>query len=152
MHSTHEEIAIWTRSVELPPLPPEQENTESFYEDDSVTEITQEQEPQGYQNGRKVNYSYPSPPATPPPVALLAQLIVGHSNLLPAGTTAKAQPWASAFLAGAQAGNIGKISGKSLDKAQLVRLMLKGKKPHRSELPEPPTCKDRLETHLLCHL
>ena len=30
--------------------------------------------------------------------------------------------------------------------------MLKGKRPHRSELPEPPTCKNKLESHPLCHL
>ena len=95
------------------------------------------------------------PPFTPPPVALLAQLMTGkedNNQPLPTEDQSRPIPWAAAFMAGSQAGKIGKLLGKLLDKAQLLRHMLKGKRPHRSELPEPPTCKDKLETHPLCHL
>ena len=88
-------------------------------------------------------------------MALLAQLIAGkEDNNQPLSTEDQSRPipWAAAFMAGTEAGNVGKLLGKLLDKAQLLRHMLKGKRPHRSELPEPPTCKNKLESHPLCHL
>ena len=76
MHSTLEEIAAWTRSVELPPSPQQDQEVESFYKDETITDTLQEEEEtSGYKQGRKINYTYLTPPSTPPPVALLAQLI-----------------------------------------------------------------------------
>jgi len=46
-------------------------------------------------------------------------------------------------------GVLGELGGKTLDKAQLKRLLSKGMKPHRSQLPMPPTCKYKLEDHPL---
>ena len=86
MHSTLEEIAAWVRSVELPPSPQQDQEVESFYEDETIINTSQEEEQgtSGYQQGRKVNYTYPTPlltpPLTPPPVALLAQLIAGKED------------------------------------------------------------------------
>lgn len=158
MHSTLEEIAAWVRSVELPPSPQQDQGVESFYEDETITDMLHEEEDEetsGYQQGRKMNYTYPTPPQTPPPVALLAQLMAekeDNNQLLPAEDYSRPIPWAAAFMAGTQAGSIGKVSGRILDKAQFTRMMLNGKKPHQSVLPEPPTCKDKLESHPLCHL
>jgi len=156
MHSTHEEIAAWTRVVELPPTPPEQENIESFYEDESITDSPEDDDTPGYHQGRKVNYTYPSPPATPPPVALLAQLMAGSDSTTEVDQQScniqqnqPAVPWAAAFLAGTEAGRVGKYNGKPLDKAQFRRMIEAGKKPHRSSLPEPPSCRTRIEDHPL---
>jgi hypothetical protein len=75
MHSTLNEIAVWIRTVELPPTTDHGDMT-PFYEDKTINDSTQDQEDEkpGYQQGRKINYTYPSPPSTPPPVTLLAQL------------------------------------------------------------------------------
>jgi hypothetical protein len=53
---------------------------ESFYEDETIINTSQEEGTSGYQQGRKVNYTYLTPPLTPPPVALLAQLIAGKED------------------------------------------------------------------------
>ena len=42
MHSTLEEIAAWVRSVELPPSPQQDQEVESFYEDETITNTLQE--------------------------------------------------------------------------------------------------------------
>lgn len=84
MHNTLEEIAAWVRSVELPPSPQQDEVTESFYEDETITE-TPEEEAEGapeYRQGRKAGYEYPTPPLTPPPVTLLAQSMARDDQLL----------------------------------------------------------------------
>jgi hypothetical protein len=79
MHSTLNEIAAWIRTVELPQPTHGEPETQSFYEDDSVqeSETTSEEDHPGYHQGRKIDYTYPSPPTTPPPVSLLAQLLSG---------------------------------------------------------------------------
>ena len=158
MHSTLEEIAAWVRSVELPPSPQQEQATESFFEDETISEAPEE-EVEGaheYRQGRKVGYEYPTPPSTPPPVTLLAQLMAGgdQAELSPMVQTGQRQtsPWAAAFIAGTEAGSRGLINGKTLDKAHLKRMIAAGKKPHRSLLPEPPTCRDKLEDHPLHHL
>ena len=74
MHSTLSEIAAYVRTIELPPPVPNT-GTESFHEDDTVniTDETDElEDPPGYYMGRKIQEHYPTPPATLPPVALLA--------------------------------------------------------------------------------
>jgi len=82
MHNTLEEIAAWVRSVELPPTPQHGEpETDSFYEDEAIQDDqTQEDEMPGYRQGRKIDYTYPTPPSTPPPVALLSQLMAGEGK------------------------------------------------------------------------
>src|SRR6478735_4784631 len=160
MHSTLNEIAIWIRIVELPPTIDYRDMT-PFYEDETIDDSTQDQdnETPGYHQGRKINYTYPSPPSTPPPVTLLAQLFSNknvplvvrdqQSTITPA--TAKTTPWAAAFMAGTQAGRVGNYQGKHLDKAQIRRLLTKGIKPHRSELPPLPIVGTRLNNHPICN-
>ncbi|KAI2481541.1 hypothetical protein Ptr902_07336 [Pyrenophora tritici-repentis] len=81
MHNTLEEIATHVRTIELPTLA-QQLETESFYEDsppeESLAQDSEGDQP-GYYQGRKIRDSYPTPPATPPPAALLARLIAGAS-------------------------------------------------------------------------
>jgi hypothetical protein len=159
MHSTLNEIAAWIRTVELPPTTDHGDMT-PFYEDETIDDSTQDQdETPGYHQGRKINYTYPSPPSTPPPVTLLAQLF-SDKNVLPpvvynqqptiTPATTKTTPWAAAFMAGTQAGRVGKYQGKHLDKAQIRRLLTKGIKPHRNELPPLPTVSTRLDNHPMC--
>ena len=83
MHSTLEEIKAWIRTVELPPgINNEQEETQSFLEDESFNEgQVQESTPDQYDDsGRKVRAAYPSPPLTPPPVALLMNLMTAQES------------------------------------------------------------------------
>ncbi|KAL5371001.1 hypothetical protein DPSP01_014546 [Paraphaeosphaeria sporulosa] len=48
------------------------------------------------------------------------------------------------------AGRVGNYQGKHLDKAQIRRLLTKGIKPHRNELPPLPTVGTRLDDHPMC--
>jgi hypothetical protein len=83
MHSTLEEIEAWIRTVELPPgINNEQEETQSFLKDKSFNEgQVQESTPNQYNNsGRKVQAAYPSPPLTPPLVALLTNLMTAQES------------------------------------------------------------------------
>ncbi|PZD23082.1 hypothetical protein A1F97_11274, partial [Pyrenophora tritici-repentis] len=50
-----------------------------------------------------------------------------------------AEPWAAAFIAGLLAGNVQSIEGVRVDDASLTRKMMKGYRPHLSELPPPPS-------------
>ena len=52
-------------------------------------------------------------------------------------------------MAGTHAGHIGYHEGKPIDKAQLKRLIAKGIKPHRNQLPPLPTAHSKLEEHPL---
>lgn len=154
MHNTLEEIATWIRTVELPPTPQQDQSLESFYEDETIIETPagEGEGAPGYRQGRKVGYEYPTPPSTPPPVTLLAQLMAGEDKSASPGVSTgllQTSPWAAAFMAGTEAGGSGTHKGKVLDKAQLHRMITAGKKPHRSVLPEPPTCREKLEDHLL---
>jgi hypothetical protein len=83
MHSTLNEIAAWVRSAELPEPTHDQPETEAFFEDDTTqdTEPTQEHDSPGYHQGRKMGYTYPTPPVTPPPVALLAPVLYSILNM-----------------------------------------------------------------------
>ena len=150
MHSTLSEISTWMRTVELPEPTHEEPETQTFYEDDTIHNDTIQDEQPGYHEGRKINYTYPSPPTTPPPVALLTQLLTGEHNggrhtTDPMRTVA----WEAAFMAGTQAGHVGTYRGKIIDKAQMKRLLAKGIKPHQSQLPPPPSFHNELETHPL---
>ncbi|KAI1676615.1 gag-pre-integrs multi-domain protein [Pyrenophora tritici-repentis] len=107
MHNTLEEIATHVRTIELP-TPAQQPETESFYEDsppeESLAQDSEGDQP-GYYQGRKIRDSYPTPPATPPPAALLARLMAGASlDEKDRQGTPKTAPWAAAFMAGTQAG------------------------------------------------
>ena len=105
MHSTLEEITAWVRSIELPSTTGDQAVTESFYEEDTVTQLDQHEPTPRYEYGRKVIDAYPTPPSTPPPAAFLTQSI-GSDRLEPASEagdargSAKTIPWAAAFMAG----------------------------------------------------
>ncbi|KAI1507250.1 polyprotein [Pyrenophora tritici-repentis] len=50
-------------------------------------------------------------------------------------------------MAGTQAGKVGEYRGVAMDKAAIVRMLAKGLKPHRSQLPPLPTCRTKLEDH-----
>jgi hypothetical protein len=69
-----------------------------------------------------------------------------QSDMTPHGSS-KTVPWEAAFMAGTQAGNIGKYKGDIMDKAKMKRMLAKGLKLHRSKLPPLPTCRTKLEDH-----
>ena len=153
MHSTVSEIATYVQSIEIPP-PVQIAGTESFLEDDDTVdssssnkEIVETENQPGYYMGRKIQEHYPTPPATPPPAALLAQLMSGEAAGAPEIQSSKTVPWAAAFMAGTEAGSIGDYNGNAIDKAQLRRLLAKGVKIHQSQLPEPPTARSNLDEH-----
>jgi len=149
MHSTLEEISTLVRTIELP-TPSQQPHNDSFYEDQAATDSSEPQDaadPQGYHQGRKIINGYPTPPTTPPPVALLARLMAGNQPKLNEQASPTTVPWAAAFMAGTQAGRIGKYQGEDVDKAKMMRMLAKGQKPHRSQLPPPPTLRTKLEDH-----
>jgi hypothetical protein len=150
MHNTLEEIASWVRTVELPGTQSQQPETETFYEDETTQESPPTQH-QRYHRGRKVVEAYPTPPTTPP---LMAFLVQDHMDLEDTSkwsdqATSKTIPWAAAFMAGTEAGHIGQHEGKPIDKAQLRRLLARGIKPHRNQLPPLPTAHLKLEEHPL---
>ncbi|KAA8615257.1 Retrotran-gag-2 domain-containing protein [Pyrenophora tritici-repentis] len=123
MHNTLEEIATHVRTIELP-TPAQQPETESFYEDsppeESLAQDSEGDQP-GYYQGRKIRDSYPTPPATPPPAALLARLMAGASlDEKDRQGTPKTAPWAAAFMAGTQAGKVGEYRGVAMDKAAIT--------------------------------
>ena len=81
MHSTLLEIAAYVQTIKLPPLILDT-RTESFHKDDTINiteEIDELEDPPGYYIGRKIQEHYPTPPVTPPPAALLAQLMSGEA-------------------------------------------------------------------------
>ena len=149
MHSTTEEIATYMRTIE-PPNPSNNPGFESFLEDEPVADqsnLQTEVDPPGYHQGRKNRDQYPTPPTTPPPAALLAGLMAGgNMDLTPHGSS-KTVPWAAAFIAGTQGGNVGKYRGEIMDKAKMKRMLAKGLKLHQSQLPPLPTCRTKLKTH-----
>ncbi|KAI8930550.1 hypothetical protein NX059_012545 [Plenodomus lindquistii] len=150
MHSTLEEIATLVRTMELP-SPAHEPETESFHEDDALEDASEqnpEADPPGYYNGRKIRDHYPSPPPTPPPAALLAQFMAG-THPEEQSVSSRTIPWAAAFIAGTQAGIVGTTGGEAIDKARLRRMLATGLRPHRSQLPPPPTYKSKLEDHPL---
>ncbi|HEY9845481.1 MAG TPA: hypothetical protein V6D03_04725, partial [Candidatus Caenarcaniphilales bacterium] len=124
MHNTLEEIATHVKTIELP-NPINEPDTESFFEDDTVEDSTyplDEVDPPGYYQGRKIRDNYPTPSSTPPPAALLATLMArNESDLTPHGSS-KTVPWAAAFMAGTQAGYVGKYRGDAVDKAKMKRM------------------------------
>jgi hypothetical protein len=157
MHNTLEEIATHVRTVELP-TPSNNPEINSFFEDEpseDQTDLHNDVDPPGYYQGRKIRDQYPTPPSTPPPAALLAGLMAGPMDSIPHGSameatphgSAKTIPWAAAFMAGTQAGKVGKYRGETMDKAQMKRMLARGLKPHRSQLPPLPTYRTKLETH-----
>ncbi|KAF9733719.1 polyprotein [Paraphaeosphaeria minitans] len=151
MHNTLEEIATWVRTVELPGTQSQQPETETFYEDDTTQEETPGGQQPRYYRGRKVVEAYPTPPQTPPPVALLVQEEVSNDGKMRFFNqpTSMTVPWAAAFMAGTEAGHVGLHEGKPIDKAQMKRLLAKGIKPHRNQLPPLPTAHSKLEEHPL---
>ena len=149
MHNTLQEIATHVRTIELP-TPIQQPEIDSFHEDEPTAESSEQQgeaDPPGYYQGRKIRDNYPTPPTTPPPVALLARLMAGDQTSLTQQASSTTVPWAAAFMAGTQAGYVGKYSGEVMDKAKMMRMLAKGLKPYRSQLPPLPTCRTKLEDH-----
>jgi hypothetical protein len=128
MHSTLEEIATYIRNLELPSPPQQQQDTESFFEDTHLQEDTTEDnnkpDPLGYYQGRKIANAYQSPPETPPPEALLAQMMTDYLLVSDNTTTlhgsSVTNPWAASFLAGTRAELVGTHKGECLDKAQIT--------------------------------
>jgi hypothetical protein len=83
MHNTLNKIATHVRTIKLP-TPTQPPETQSFYEDKATAESSDKQgnaDPPGYYQGRKIRDQYPTPPSTPPPVALLARLMAGKPEL-----------------------------------------------------------------------
>ncbi|KAG9384285.1 hypothetical protein A1F94_006196 [Pyrenophora tritici-repentis] len=73
--ATTEEIAAWIRTIELPPRPnPTREELGTFYEDETIARAPENGRLEYDEAGRKV-VPYPTPPHTPPPAALLAQML-----------------------------------------------------------------------------
>ncbi|KAG9385553.1 hypothetical protein A1F94_005100 [Pyrenophora tritici-repentis] len=73
--ATTEEIAAWIRTIELPPGPnPTREELGTFYEDETIARAPENGRLEYDEAGRKV-VPYPTPPHTPPPAALLAQML-----------------------------------------------------------------------------
>ena len=93
---------------------------------------------------------YPTPSQTPP-AALLAHSIrrIGSDIIPTPEPLTTINTWQAAFAAGSLAGPIGKANGKVINRAQLQRLLKKGEKPHRSQLPAPPKGHRDLKKHLL---
>jgi hypothetical protein len=151
MHNTLEEVATWVKTIELPETTHEQPETETFYEDDVTQEDPPRRNQPRYYKGRMVVESYPTPPQTPPPAAFLVQEDDYGNDPLnrPNQATSTTIPWAASFIAGTEAGTVGQHENKPIDKAQLKRLLLKGVKPHRNQLPPVPTAYSRLEEHPL---
>ncbi|KAF7576644.1 hypothetical protein PtrM4_008840 [Pyrenophora tritici-repentis] len=151
MHNTLEEIATWVRTVELTGTQSQQPETETFYEDDTTQEESPRTQKTRYHQGRKVVEAYLTPPPTPPPVALLVQGEVNNEDMtnMSNQSTSMTNPWAAAFMAGTESGHIGQHEGKPIDKAQVKRLLSKGIKPHRNQLPPLPTAYSKLEDHPL---
>ena len=160
MHSTLDEISTWIRSVELPEPTHAEPETQSFYEDDTVMEPEATSEPSdqlGYSQGRKVGYiyPYPTPPSTPPPVALLTNLL-SHTlrrsakRLCRPTTSRQSSPNAPDGRCLARIITIGTYRGKTINKAQLKRIMAQGLKPYLNQLPPLPETHSRLEDHPLC--
>ncbi|KAF7573874.1 hypothetical protein PtrM4_036480 [Pyrenophora tritici-repentis] len=151
MHNTLEEIATWVRTVELPGTQSQQPETETFYEDDTTQEESPRTQKTRYHQGRKVVEAYLTPPPTPPPVALLVQGEVNNEDMtnMSNQSTSMTNPWAAAFMAGTESGHIGQHEGKPIDKAQVKRLLSKGIKPRRNQLPPLPTAYSKLEDHPL---
>ncbi|CCE34925.1 uncharacterized protein CPUR_08864 [Claviceps purpurea 20.1] len=186
MHATPEEIAMQIRIMEIP-QPTIHPELQSFFEDDEVEDSTSQlddlpvrqidpDQKQHDEQAKEVMTSYPTPPPTPPPpVALLAQLMSGGNgtqSVTPLGSS-KTVPWAAAFMAGIQAGNVGnfegdvvdkakakrllasgtqaanvgKFKGDATDKEKMKKLLASGEKIHRSQLPPPPTQSTKLEHH-----
>ena len=151
MHNTLGEIAAWVRSVELPPTGrPQGEPEMDFYEDETIEPRPTDDQPPRYDNSQRKILPYPTPPTTPPPVALLAQLSIAkneRTDQQPLSSTTC--PWAAAFMAGTESGSVGKHGSKMLDKAAVRRMLSTGRKPHRSQLPLPPSSDKCLEDHPL---
>lgn len=173
MHNTLQEIKTMASMMERPAPAPQPEN-ESFYEDETSWDDTTSGESSNNNHSARENTnrqhspkhstnapSYPTPPTTPPPVALLTQLFndntlkdnatesISYERMLTESGSAKTVPWAAAFMAGTQAGHVGRYQGQGIDKAQLKRMLQKGLKIHRSQLPPVPTCRTKLEDHPL---
>jgi hypothetical protein len=151
MHSTLEEISTWVKTVELPGTRSHQPETETFYEDDATQEDTPRKQKPTYHKGRKVMEAYPSPSPTPPPAAFLVTNDEEKADLSNQATSTTV-PWAAAFMAGADAGHVGQYEGKPIDKAQVKRMLAKGIKPHRNQLPPLPSTHSKLEDHPLYEL
>jgi hypothetical protein len=155
MHSMLTEIAAWIQTVELPEQQlSEEAETTRFYEDDTVQEASAQEDHQlGYNQGRKINYTYPTPPSTPlstpPPVALLTQLLYGVQLRDSHTSSSQTIPWEATFMASIQGRLVGTHHGKIVDKAQMNRRLWQGLKLHLSKLPPSPTSHTRLETHPL---
>lgn len=154
MHSTLDEIATWIKAIELPEQhSAEEPETHRFYEDDTVLENgPQDDEQSQYTHGRKNDYTYPTPPTTPPPATFLSQALwsMEISDSQSASGSSQTIPWMAAFMAGTQGGLVGTHQGKIMDKAQIQRSMARGLKPLLSELPSPPASSKHLEEHPLC--
>lgn len=104
---------------------------------------------------------YPTPPLSPPPVALLAATIreIYDHKLL---TSRQEDPdqcagvplesWKAVFLAGPQVGTAGKVGNRRISRVQYQRLLQKPLALCRKDLPELPRKHSELENHPLGQL
>jgi hypothetical protein len=96
---------------------------------------------------------YPTPSPSPPASLLAVSIRQGHDEVLPQDETIKpSDGWKAAFLAGSQAGVVGKVNNKVISKAQLLRMLRKPRTLHRRDLPPPPLRHADLADHALGHL
>jgi hypothetical protein len=151
MHSTTTQIAEWMQSIELPEPTHEPPEEQTFYEDEPSSDWPTQSDRQSKQHNQQTQ-GLLTPPETPPPVALLTQLMVDMKmedqfSSTKNQPTSKTIPWKAAFMAGTQAGVVGTYNNKAIDKAELQRRLATGIKVHRKDLPELPTSFTRLDNN-----
>ena len=107
---------------------------------------------------KEQNQPYPTPPLSPP-AALLAATIQEPEDSKPLHSFQSfgngQEAWKAAFNAGRMSQRVGNLNGKSLDRAQIQRLLRSPqgmKSLNRRNLPPPPTRHKELESHPLGHL
>ena len=154
LHISMEELAELVKKTALPEQE-EEDLPETTIEDEpefmiptglDMTIETREDEELEAQDECHQYESYPTP-APMPPAALLAHSIrqVPEAEFIPDLSDKKV--WQAAFSAGRLSAPIGQIKGKIVDKAQVQRLLERGIRIKRSDLPPPPKRRHELKSH-----
>ena len=98
---------------------------------------------------------YPTPSPSPPASLLAASIRSVQSEVLPSQEPAGVvlqDSWKAVFLAGSQAGAVGKVNNKVINKAQFERLLKKPQALHQRDLPPLPKRHSDLQEHPMGHL